>query len=148
MKIIWTIILTLLGAAVLHASDSRLRDGKVEFAVSSVNGEPAWTAKEKQGLIDKYAPFASTSPIAVVDNIPTKSEVALSTSASFRNYSEFKNSLDGYVSDQSILQLKQKLDVANEVGDTAKAGQLSAQLSTLKAARTKETVEAGVDLSR
>ncbi|MBX4216077.1 hypothetical protein KW797_03955, partial [Candidatus Parcubacteria bacterium] len=114
MMVLGILVTAFAGAS--FGAESRLRDGKVEFSVSNVNGEAAWTKEEKQNLIDKYADFASTSPIAVIDDSPTKAEIVISTSASYKNYSEFKSALDGKVSDDTILLFKQKIDVAKELG--------------------------------
>ncbi len=77
------------------ATPSRLIYGKVQFAVSDVNGYLCWTPEERQKAIDHYESMGATVTYTVMDFAQTAFEVALASAGiKFENYSDYKNCLE------------------------------------------------------
>ena len=86
----YIILITLIMASIAQASESRVRDNKVEFAKSIVNGVICWTDSEKVDIVALFNQFSTTSPVNVQDLTPSNFEISLSTSGvQFTGYTDF-----------------------------------------------------------
>lgn len=89
-------------ASILHATEARLRGGKIEFAVAKVNGIVCWTTQERDALGDSFAKI-STMTVTMEDLTPTPLEVQLSTGGlTYSNFSDFMSARD----DKAALEAK------------------------------------------
>ena len=103
--------------SLIYATPTKIVDGKVSFAVATVNGRVVWTEAEKQGIIDSYnaLPDTATVTVTVIDLSPTSEEVAVSTTiGKFSNYSDWisyfdRSGLDG--KEREILQENNRLRI-------------------------------------
>lgn len=74
----------------LWAASSRLTDGKINFAVSVVNGVTCWTAAEKTAEINKYNVNGATTALIISDTAATNFEVSLTTAGiKYENYTDY-----------------------------------------------------------
>ncbi len=93
MKLLYAIpflLVTLVGA-----TESKLKNGKIEFAVATVNEVVVWTEAEKVCLETSFDQFSATTPVITENLTPTVIEQALADSGfNFKNYSDFRNSAD------------------------------------------------------
>ena len=100
-----TLGIILISAVVLDATPARWVDGKIQFAVATVDGQAVFSQSDKNEAISRKAAYGK---VAVVVDLPPPSEfeVNLSTSGlKFKNYTDFKScaeskdSLDDKISD-------------------------------------------------
>lgn len=79
----------------LHATEARLRDGKIEFAVGILDGTVFWTPAEKSDAQANIDTFKSTSTLIIVDLVPTALEQTVADSGiRFFNFSEYYQAIN------------------------------------------------------
>ena len=96
MKVFILFVSTWVSAAYSFATPSRMIDGKIQFAVSQVNGVTCWTTGEKQFQIDQYNLSSGSFPLVISDFALINYEINLATCTlsdprgnSFENYADF-----------------------------------------------------------
>ena len=131
------ILFLIFNARYLWATEFRTLDGRVEFAVAKVDGEIAWTEVEKTKMTNdrmKIAVGTITAYSPTVESLtPAKYEIALSTIIAEKMNSEKFASLqtkDGLF--EKMRTIKSDLDLANDIGDTQRAGLLKQKYDWLK----------------
>lgn len=116
------------------AVESRLSNGKIEFAISDVGGQVCWTQKEKDDAISEADIFKATSPVTVTNFTPTEAEVNLSTCVlSFANYGEYRACVRGDkdVIEDKIRDLRRAIDDRSDL-PVARLRPFLARISWLK----------------
>ena len=111
-------------STLLWSAESRLTDGKVEFAIATVDSEPVFNEMEKQTKIkDKEA--KKKAPNVKTVSLPSNIELNISTCVyKFDNYSDFVSCKTKSGLKNKIIELKRML---NERVDFLDAGTIDLQ---------------------
>ena len=125
MKRLLFIPVLFLSMAIFAATPARLKDGKIDFAVSTTDDKPAFTIEEENAMLN--ADFVTKS----VE--PTINEVNIaSCSLKFSNYSEYINCLTNKDSLKvKIVELRQRLNNSSDFND-AETADLQQRINWLK----------------
>lgn len=103
MKKILFAILVCFGISKGYCIESRIVDGKPEFAVSKVNGVVCWTPQEQADLETAFNQFSATSSVTVQMLTPsTLEDFIFQSGLKFKNKSE----LDDCVNNKQALDDK------------------------------------------
>ena len=96
MKVFILFVSTWASASYPFATPSRMIDGKIQFAVSEVNGVTCWTTQDKQFQVDQYNLSSGSFPLVISDFALINYEINLATCVlsdssgnSFENHADF-----------------------------------------------------------
>ena len=101
-------------AAVLFATDSRWRDGKIEFSHAEINGWECWTKTEKDEIVNRHKNSSFT--LTVNDIIPSEIEINLSTCPlRHENYQSYMDSFTKKGMRPHIKELRRAIDESTDL---------------------------------
>src|SRR3990167_7810407 len=118
-------IFLVLSVSSVFCIPSRIVDGKIKYAIATINGEIAWDEAEKQSLVNKFEELGGTTTVTTVNMLPTAAEIGVSTNVlSFKNHSDYISCLTKSGLFQKIKILKDEYDFAVEINDDDKKNEL------------------------
>ena len=133
------LLLALLGCFAwnLFATPARCRDGVIEFAIATVDGQAVYTAAEQNQAVANASAYGR---VAVVSSVvsPNNSEITLSTASRYTDFSSYQTAITTTTGLEVLInQVGRDLVVAERVGDNRMAAILQSKLDTLIAEKSR-----------